>query len=73
VDYDIFLNVAPAEPDDPTRIYTAEDLDFRLAPASVAIDAGCILPNVNDEFTGKAPDLGALEAGWPLPIYGPRP
>ena len=30
-------------------------------------------PNVNDGFTGKAPDLGALEAGQPLPIYGPRP
>jgi hypothetical protein len=27
---------------------------------------------VNDNFTGKAPDLGALEVGMPLPIYGPR-
>jgi hypothetical protein len=31
------------------------------------------IPNVNDGFTGKAPDLGALEAGQPLPQYGPRP
>jgi len=27
---------------------------------------------VNDDLTGKAPDLGALEVGKPLPIYGPR-
>jgi hypothetical protein len=38
-----------------------------------AVDAGCILPNVNDGFAGKAPDLGALQAGQPIPIYGPRP
>jgi hypothetical protein len=73
VDHDIFLNVAPPDPDDPTRIYKAEDLDFRLHPGSAAIDAGCILPNVNDNFTGEAPDLGALEEGQPVPIYGPRP
>ncbi|HEY2930972.1 MAG TPA: hypothetical protein VGK99_04435 [Acidobacteriota bacterium] len=30
------------------------------------------LPNVNDDFTGQAPDLGALETGKPLPVYGPR-
>ncbi len=73
VDYDIFLNVSPADPSDVTRIYKAEDLDFRLKPDAAAVDAGCILPNVNDDFTGRAPDLGALEYGQPLPIYGPRP
>jgi hypothetical protein len=73
VDYDIFLNVAQADPNDVTRIYKAEDLDFRLKPNAEAVDAGCILPNVNDEFTGRAPDLGALEVGKPVPIYGPRP
>jgi hypothetical protein len=73
VDYDIFLNVPQADPSDVTRIYKAEDLDFRLKPDAAAVDAGCILPNVNDDFTGKAPDLGALEAGQPLPVYGPRP
>ena len=26
----------------------------------------------NDDFTGRAPDLGALEAGKPEPKYGPR-
>jgi hypothetical protein len=29
------------------------------------------MPNVNDGFTGKAPDLGALELGQSLPTYGP--
>ncbi|UCH07341.1 MAG: right-handed parallel beta-helix repeat-containing protein, partial [Deltaproteobacteria bacterium] len=73
VDHDIFLNVAPPDPDYPTKIYAAEDLDFRLQPASAAVDAGCILPNINDDFTGEAPDLGALEEGQPVPVYGPRP
>jgi hypothetical protein len=38
-----------------------------------AIDAGLILPNINDGFAGAAPDLGAHELGQPLPTYGPRP
>ena len=32
-----------------------------------------MLPNVNDGYTGSAPDLGALERGCPIPIYGVRP
>ncbi len=46
--------------------------DLRLAPASEAVDAGVVLPNVNDGYRGKAPDLGAFELGAPLPHYGPR-
>ena len=38
-----------------------------------AVDAGAILPNINDGFIGSAPDLGAYELGRPLPTYGPRP
>ena len=56
-----------------SKIYDAKDMDFRLKPGSVAVDAGCILPNINDGFAGKAPDLGALEVGQPATIYGPRP
>ena len=73
VNYDIFSNVAPPDTSDRTIVYKAEDVDFRLKPNAVAVDVGCILPNVNDGFTGQAPDLGALEVGQPLPIYGPRP
>ena len=47
--------------------------DAALAPDSNAIDRGLVLPNVNDWFTGAAPDLGALEAGCAPPVYGPRP
>jgi hypothetical protein len=72
VDYQIFSNVARPDPDNISRLYRAEDLDFRLKPNTAAVDAGCILPNVNDEYTGSAPDLGALEVGRPVPIYGPR-
>jgi hypothetical protein len=71
VDYGIFNKVAPVT--DVTKVYKREDLDFRLKPGSAAVDAGCVLPNINDGFTGKAPDLGALELGQPLPVYGPRP
>jgi hypothetical protein len=73
VDYNIFYNLSQADPSDPRRVYDPNTLDFRLKPNAVAVDAGCILPNVNDDFTGQAPDLGALEVGRPVPIYGPRP
>jgi hypothetical protein len=38
-----------------------------------AVDAGAVLPNINDGFIGSSPDLGAYEVGQPLPLYGPRP
>ena len=37
--------------------------EFALAPNSPGRDAGIRLPNFNDDFTGKAPDIGAHEAG----------
>jgi len=55
------------------KLYKASDFDFRLKPGSAAIDRGVELPNITDGFTGRAPDLGALELGKPLPIYGARP
>ncbi len=73
VDWNVFWNLAPANPADPQRVYKPEELNFQLKPDGVAVDAGCILPNVNDDFYGNAPDLGALEVGRPVPHYGPRP
>ena len=76
VDYDIFVNVPALDAQDLKKVqnvYKAEDFDFRLKPGSAAIDRGVVLPNITDGFAGKAPDLGALEAGQPLPHYGPRP
>jgi hypothetical protein len=47
--------------------------DFMPTADSPAIDQAVdILPNINDEYRGKAPDLGAIEFGKPLPHYGPR-
>jgi hypothetical protein len=48
------------------------DLNFQLRAGSKAVDAGVVLPNINDDFAGAAPDLGALERGKPEPHYGPR-
>jgi len=72
VDYDIFQKVTPPGPD-PRTLYKPADFDFQLRPGSVAVDAGVRLPNINDDFNGRAPDLGALEVGRPAPQYGPRP
>lgn len=44
-----------------------------LAAASAALDRGSPIPNIDDNFTGAAPDLGAIESGCDVPIYGPRP
>jgi hypothetical protein len=72
LDYDIFEKVTPPDPKTPHAVYRASDFDFRLRSGSKAIDAGIRLPNINDDCTGKAPDLGAYELGRPLPVYGPR-
>jgi hypothetical protein len=50
-----------------------QPVDLTLAANSGALDRGVYLPNINDGFTGAAPDLGALERGCPAPLYGPRP
>jgi hypothetical protein len=73
VDYDIFVKVPKPDPDDPAKAYQAKELDFRLRAGSAAIDAGCVLPGINDRFSGKAPDLGAVEFGDSLPVFGPAP
>jgi hypothetical protein len=72
LDYDVFVNVRPPDPNRPHAIYESRDYDFHLRPGSRAVDAGCKLPNINEGFAGSAPDLGALELGRPMPVYGPR-
>ena len=72
IDYGDFVRVSAPDPRDPRRFYRPDEFDFTLNARSRAIDAGTVLPNVNDGFTGKAPDLGAYERGRPLPLYGPR-
>jgi hypothetical protein len=82
VDYRIFAHVEPPDKNDPQRLYNPEDFYFQLQPvigsfeagqfANPAIDAGVLLPTINDDFTGSAPDLGAYERGVDPPHYGPR-
>ena len=52
--------------------FRVEQNDLRLAAKSTAIDAGIAIPGINDNFRGKAPDLGVYEVGVQLPHYGPR-
>ncbi|MBK1857113.1 right-handed parallel beta-helix repeat-containing protein [Cerasicoccus arenae] len=39
----------------------APDGRLWLAPDSLGYDAGARIPNFNDDYTGKAPDIGAVE------------
>jgi len=48
------LNVVPGFAD-------AGNGDYTLSPDSDLIDAGIVLPGINDDYTGSAPDIGALE------------
>ena len=72
VDVDVFVHAPLPDRSDPQRLYRPADFDFGLKPGSSAIDAGVPLPTINDDYTGKAPDLGAYELGAAPPHYGPR-
>lgn len=72
LDYDIFENGSALTTENPGRLHDAKDSDFRLRAGSKAVDAGMILPNVNDGYRGRLPDLGAYERGEAVPHYGPR-
>jgi hypothetical protein len=69
VDLDVFNQVAFPNPPLPER----EPPDLRPRAGTPVVDAGAKLPNVNDDFRGAGPDIGAYETGQPLPHYGPRP
>jgi hypothetical protein len=72
IDWNVFAAATAPSYTDYTAIYEPSQVDLTLAPHSAAIDAGMVIPNVTDGFTGKAPDLGAYEFGKPIPHYGPR-
>jgi hypothetical protein len=76
VDYDVFVNVPQLDASDSSvvqNLYDADGFDFRLRRAAAAVARAVELPSVTDGFSGRAPDLGALELGEPVPVYGPRP
>ena len=69
---EIFRNIKQPDARFPHKVYLPDGLDFNLVAGCDAIDAGVILPNINDGFEGSAPDLGAFEYGRDHPVYGPR-
>ncbi|WP_246137502.1 right-handed parallel beta-helix repeat-containing protein [Myxococcus llanfairpwllgwyngyllgogerychwyrndrobwllllantysiliogogogochensis] len=69
VDLGVFA-ASVAYPAAPMTLYAAPDL--RPRTGSAVENAGAPLANINDGFSGAAPDLGAYEVGAPLPVYGPR-
>jgi hypothetical protein len=66
---EVFPGVAFPNPPVPER----DIVDLRPAAGSSVIDKGIIIPNINDNYTGTAPDCGVYETGQALPTYGPRP
>ncbi len=68
VDWDVF-----AEDARPAGYHKLDKPNpLQLRPGSAAVDAGLVMPGINDGFNGKAPDLGCYELGKPAPQYGPR-
>ncbi|HAU38819.1 MAG TPA: hypothetical protein DCX07_14025 [Phycisphaerales bacterium] len=46
--------------------------DYRLLSDSPGVDAGVVLPSLNENFAGRAPDLGAFEHGPDESMCFPR-
>lgn len=62
--YDVFATTV-AYPADPTQVLVAPALE--LSENALAVDAGMVLPGINDDYAGAAPDLGAREFRAPDP------
>ncbi|MEY4563928.1 MAG: hypothetical protein RLZZ618_3205, partial [Pseudomonadota bacterium] len=69
VDLSVFANTI-ALPTAALTLFAKPDL--RLRSGGGAENVGVAIPNVNDGYSGAAPDAGAYEVGAPLPVYGPR-
>jgi len=63
-----FNNIEFPDPPAPER----EVPDLRPKKGSRVIDSGVFIPNINDNYSGIAPDCGAYESGQEMPHYGPR-
>lgn len=64
-----------AIPGEVSKQYDPSNVDVRLKDGSAAVDAGTLLPGLNDASDHAAPDLGAYEYSGdssPRPSYGPR-
>jgi len=68
-DYDLYFGrIAAADGQEKNGIAGKPQFDtstpgiYPLMPGTPGVDAGVRLPNFNDDFTGKAPDIGAFES-----------
>jgi hypothetical protein len=69
VDMSIFADTVPF----PSNPFPEKPIpDLRLQQGNNAVDFGVLIPGLNDDFQGNAPDIGAYELGGNLPHYGPR-
>ncbi len=80
-DYSVFKNVPVpwyymgySAAKDKSKLHWAENdkTDFTPAEGSPLIDAGVVIPGINEDFAGSAPDIGAIEVGKPSIHFGPR-
>ncbi len=64
----------PHKPQTPEKGKTSKpaDYDLRIRTTANVIDSGTGLPQITDNFTGKAPDIGCYELNQPPAHYGPR-
>ncbi len=63
-DLAMFQTLTGQEPhglDAPPCFIDAVNSDYRLSSESALIDAGVVIPGVNDDYIGFAPDIGAFE------------
>jgi uncharacterized repeat protein (TIGR01451 family) len=64
--------VNAALPSAATEPVAPDSRNLALVPGAPEIDAGQVLPNVNDPFVSDGkPDIGAFETGMPVPQFGP--
>jgi hypothetical protein len=66
--HDVFNDIEFPNPPVPERGVP----DLRPKAGSRVVDAAVLIPNINNNYKGKAPDCGAYEVGQQLPHYGPR-
>ena len=52
VNYEIFMKVGKPHRTDPRGLYDPRGFNFELRPGSAAVDAGIVLPNINDGHAG---------------------
>ncbi len=74
IDSSAFPSFRFPSPPAPGPAYYYQPQDLRPSPSCTSIvDKALAIPNINDDFSGAGPDIGAYEAGRDLPAYGPRP